>query len=188
MRNHRRLGDILVPTATVDIETGKLTPKGKEKADQKIPVSANNQKAVSSWAKFNRWSREWKRSIKGKKIAPKMFAERRGHCIRRRRLTPQPRHRAGEAWRWGLSPPATSNRFRRRSLAFGKELAPLEIPNRFLIGLRYELMSPDQEVTKRFGHEVCDSTLAAERATVCRSPVLLYQSHKLQSVGGKGNL
>jgi len=70
-----RLGDILVPTATVDVEAGKLTPKGKEKAGQKIPVSANNQRAVSSWAEFNRWSQKWKRSIKGKKIAPKMFAD-----------------------------------------------------------------------------------------------------------------
>ena len=69
-----RLGDILVPTATVDVESGKRTPKGKEKAGQIIPVSANNQMAVSSWAKFNRWSKKWKRSIKGKKIAPKMFA------------------------------------------------------------------------------------------------------------------
>jgi len=70
-----RLGDILVPTATIDVEAGKLTPKGKEKAGQKIPVSANNQRAVSSWAEFNRWSQKWKRSIKGTKITPKMFAD-----------------------------------------------------------------------------------------------------------------
>jgi nucleoside phosphorylase len=69
------LGDILVPTATVDVEAGKLTPKGKEKAGQKIPVSSNHQKAVSSWAGFDAWSKKWKRPIKDKKIPPKMFAD-----------------------------------------------------------------------------------------------------------------
>ena len=70
-----QLGDILVPTATVDVEAGKLTPKGKEKAGLKIPVAANIQRAVSSWAQFDSWSQKWKRSIKGKKLAPRMFAD-----------------------------------------------------------------------------------------------------------------
>lgn len=47
------LGDILVPTATVDVESGKLTPKGKEKAGLTIPVSPYYQRAVASWAGFN---------------------------------------------------------------------------------------------------------------------------------------
>jgi nucleoside phosphorylase/predicted nucleotidyltransferase len=70
-----QLGDILVPTTTVDVEAGKRTPKGKEKAGQKIPVAANIQRAVSSWAEFDAWSQKWKRSIKGKKLAPRMFAD-----------------------------------------------------------------------------------------------------------------
>ena len=74
-KNSRQLGDILVPTATVDVEAGKVTPKGKEKAGQKIPVSSNHQKAVSSWVRFDEWSRKWKRSIKDKKIPPRMFAD-----------------------------------------------------------------------------------------------------------------
>ncbi|HET8892037.1 MAG TPA: hypothetical protein VFQ41_24280 [Candidatus Angelobacter sp.] len=69
------LGDILVPTATVDVEAGKVTPKGKEKAGQKIPVSSNHQKAVSSWAGFDAWSAKWKRLVKHKRISPRMFAD-----------------------------------------------------------------------------------------------------------------
>src|SRR5580765_8116215 len=42
-KNSPLLGDILLPTATVDVEAGKVTPKGKEKAGQKIPVSSNHQ-------------------------------------------------------------------------------------------------------------------------------------------------
>jgi nucleoside phosphorylase len=64
-----------MPTATGDVEAGKVTPRGKEKAGQKIPVSSNHQKAVSSWAGFDAWSQRWKRLIKDKKIAPKMFAD-----------------------------------------------------------------------------------------------------------------
>jgi nucleoside phosphorylase len=69
------LGDILVPTATVDVEAGKVTPKGKEKAGQIIPVSYNHQRAVSSWAGFDAWSKKRKRSVKGKKIPPRMFPD-----------------------------------------------------------------------------------------------------------------
>jgi nucleoside phosphorylase len=74
-KNSPLLGDILVPTATVDVEAGKLTPKGKEKAGQKIPVSSNHQKAVSSWAGFEAWSAQWKRLVKHKKTPPRMFAD-----------------------------------------------------------------------------------------------------------------
>jgi nucleoside phosphorylase len=74
-KNSARLGDILVPTATVDVEAGKLTPKGKEKAGLKIPVSSNHQKAVSSWAAFDAWSQQWKRQIDGKKSPPRIFAD-----------------------------------------------------------------------------------------------------------------
>jgi hypothetical protein len=74
-KNSPVLGDILVPIATVDVEAGKVTPKGKEKAGQKIPVSSNHQKAVSSWAGFDAWSGKWKRLVKRKRINPKMFAD-----------------------------------------------------------------------------------------------------------------
>jgi nucleoside phosphorylase len=73
--NSPQLGDILVPTATVDVETGKVTPKGKEKAGQKIPVSPNHQKAVASWTEFESWAQKWKRPIKKKKVIPRMFAD-----------------------------------------------------------------------------------------------------------------
>lgn len=69
--NSPHLGDILVPTATVDVEAGKLTPKGKEKAGQKIPVSFHHQQAVSSWAGFEAWSQKWRRPIKTKKVSSK---------------------------------------------------------------------------------------------------------------------
>ena len=39
-----QLGDILVPTATVDVEAGKRTPKGKEKAGQKNPCGGQYPK------------------------------------------------------------------------------------------------------------------------------------------------
>jgi|SRR5580704_2396523 nucleoside phosphorylase len=74
-RNSRQLGDILVPTATVDVDAGKVTPKGKEKAGQKIPVSSNHQKAVSSWAGFDSWAQKWTRRIKTQKVPPRMFAD-----------------------------------------------------------------------------------------------------------------
>ena len=35
-KNPRQLGDILVPTATVDVEAGRVTPKGKEKPDRRF--------------------------------------------------------------------------------------------------------------------------------------------------------
>ena len=38
------LGDILVPTTTVDVEAGKRTPKGKEKAGQKNPCGGQYPK------------------------------------------------------------------------------------------------------------------------------------------------
>ena len=70
------LGDVLVPTATVDVEAGKLTPKGKERAGQIIPVSANRQRAISSWAGFTTWSQKWIRTTERKKIAaPEMFSD-----------------------------------------------------------------------------------------------------------------
>jgi nucleoside phosphorylase/predicted nucleotidyltransferase len=42
------LGDILVPTATVDVESGKQTPKGKEPAGQKLDMDRRLHKAVAT--------------------------------------------------------------------------------------------------------------------------------------------
>jgi nucleoside phosphorylase len=69
------LGDILVPTATVDVESGKLTPKGKEHAGQTIPVSQYLQRAVASWTGFGAWATRWKRLVEGADEPPKMFAD-----------------------------------------------------------------------------------------------------------------
>lgn len=68
------LGDILVPTATVDVEAGKLTPKGKERAGQTIAVSPYYQRAVASWPGYETWARRWEREINGTKTPPKIFA------------------------------------------------------------------------------------------------------------------
>jgi nucleoside phosphorylase len=70
-----RLGDILVPTATVDVESGKLTPKGKEPAGQTLPMSSNSQKAVASWGGYHAWAAKWKRVVRGKEILPSLFAD-----------------------------------------------------------------------------------------------------------------
>src|SRR5258708_6333440 len=74
-KNSRQLGDLLVPTATVDVEAGKVTPKAKEKAEQKIPVPSNHHKPTSPFVHFDAWSQKWKRPIKGQKIPPRMFAD-----------------------------------------------------------------------------------------------------------------
>jgi nucleoside phosphorylase len=74
-KNSRSLGDILVPLATVDVEAGKVTPKGKERAGQTIPVSANYQRSVASWSGFSAWAPKWKREIDGKESLPKLHAD-----------------------------------------------------------------------------------------------------------------
>jgi hypothetical protein len=58
------LDDILVPTATVDVESGKLTPKGKEPAGQTFRLSPYRQRAVASWSGFNAWADQRKRLVK----------------------------------------------------------------------------------------------------------------------------
>ncbi|MCU1300474.1 MAG: hypothetical protein JWQ87_758 [Candidatus Sulfotelmatobacter sp.] len=71
----RVLGDILVPTATVDVESGKVTPKGKEKAGQTIPVSPYRHSAVASWTGFDTWATGWKRLVDGTDSPPKIFTD-----------------------------------------------------------------------------------------------------------------
>ena len=69
------LGDILVPTATVDVESGKLTPKGKEPAGLTFPMSPYRQRAIASWSGFNAWADQWKRVVNGTKTPPKVVAD-----------------------------------------------------------------------------------------------------------------
>jgi nucleoside phosphorylase/predicted nucleotidyltransferase len=69
------LGDILVPTATVDVESGKLTPKGKERAGQTIPVSPNRQRAIGSWPGLGAWATKWTRVVDGAQVPPKIFTD-----------------------------------------------------------------------------------------------------------------
>jgi nucleoside phosphorylase len=65
------LGDVLVPTHTVDVESGKKTPKGHQPAGAIIPLSPQLLKAVSTWPGTNRWSESW--PIPGKKkILPQL--------------------------------------------------------------------------------------------------------------------
>jgi nucleoside phosphorylase/predicted nucleotidyltransferase len=70
-----QLGDILVPTATVDVEAGKLTPKGKEPAGQTLPMAANYQRSVASWNGCVAWAARWKRVVNGVECPPKIFAD-----------------------------------------------------------------------------------------------------------------
>jgi nucleoside phosphorylase len=74
-KKSRSLGDILVPIATVDVESGKVTPKGKERAGQTIPVSPNHQRAVASWPGLGAWAPKWKRRMDGQETAPKILSD-----------------------------------------------------------------------------------------------------------------
>ncbi len=57
----RALGDVLVPTATVDVESGKVTPKGKQPAGLTIQTSPHHQRAIASWQGTEKWALKWKR-------------------------------------------------------------------------------------------------------------------------------
>jgi nucleoside phosphorylase len=63
-----KLGDVLVPTATVDVESGKVTPKGKEPAGLSYEMSLDKQKAIAQWPGQGNWSKRWgkKRPVKTK--------------------------------------------------------------------------------------------------------------------------
>lgn len=74
-RKSMLLGDVLVPVATIDVETGKVTPKGKEPAGLKIPVSVNHQRSVASWPAYASWAARWKREAGGPLTLPKIHAD-----------------------------------------------------------------------------------------------------------------
>jgi nucleoside phosphorylase len=69
------LGNVLVPIATIDVESGKVTPKGKEPAGLKIPVSPNHQRAVASWPGYAAWAARWQREVGGALSPPKILAD-----------------------------------------------------------------------------------------------------------------
>jgi nucleoside phosphorylase len=69
------LGDVLVPTATVDVETGKVTPKGKEPAGLSIPVSPYHQRAVANWSGYTAWAARWKRPQGDSGVSPRIVTD-----------------------------------------------------------------------------------------------------------------
>ena len=66
------LGDVLVPTATVDVESGKITPKGKEPAGLTLAMSPNRQRAIASWPGFKDWRARWATTLGGEKTQPRI--------------------------------------------------------------------------------------------------------------------
>jgi nucleoside phosphorylase len=68
------LGDVLVPTHTVDVESGKKTPKGHQPAGAIIPLSPQLVKAVSTWPGTKRWRESWPIPSK-KKLLPQVHTD-----------------------------------------------------------------------------------------------------------------
>jgi nucleoside phosphorylase len=69
------LGDVLVPIATVDVEAGKVTPKGKEKAGLTIQMIPNLQRAIAAWTRTREWARKWKRQKGRSSTVPKVHTD-----------------------------------------------------------------------------------------------------------------
>jgi nucleoside phosphorylase len=55
------LGDVIVPKATLHVESGKVTPKGKEPAGLSIRTSSNLHGAIASWPGIAKWATKWKK-------------------------------------------------------------------------------------------------------------------------------
>jgi nucleoside phosphorylase len=53
------LGDVLVPTGAVDVESGKVTPKGKEPSGPSIETSPNHRSAIALWPGLKDWAQRW---------------------------------------------------------------------------------------------------------------------------------
>jgi nucleoside phosphorylase len=77
-----RLGDVLVPTHTVDVESGKKTPKGHQRAGAIIPLSSKLLKAISTWAGAESWRESWPIPTTKKSRPPKkkVFPQVRTDC------------------------------------------------------------------------------------------------------------
>jgi nucleoside phosphorylase len=69
-----KLGDVLVPTHTVDVESGKKTPKGHQRAGAIIPLSPQLVKAVSTWPGIKMWRESWPVPTK-KQVLPQVHAD-----------------------------------------------------------------------------------------------------------------
>jgi len=63
-----KLGDLLVPTHTVDVESGKKTPKGHQPAGAIIPLATDLLNAVSTWPNTKRWMERWPVPGKDKRL------------------------------------------------------------------------------------------------------------------------
>lgn len=74
------LGDVIVPTATVDVESGKKTPKGKEPAGSKLEMDARAHAAVSTWAGLSQWQSAWKTAISGRPTLPLLHTDCKLAC------------------------------------------------------------------------------------------------------------
>ncbi len=61
-----KLGDVLMPTSIIDVESGKKTPKGHEPAGLILPTSISHAQAMAAWPREDTWRFRWgKKSISG---------------------------------------------------------------------------------------------------------------------------
>ena len=60
------------PTATVDVESGKITPKEKDPAGLTLAMSPNHQRAIASWPGFEDWQTRSATTLGGEKIQPRI--------------------------------------------------------------------------------------------------------------------
>jgi nucleoside phosphorylase len=74
------LGDLLVPTATVDVESGKKTPKGKEPAGQKLDMDLRLHRALATWPGLKAWQADWKTDLSGRFTVPAVHTDCKLAC------------------------------------------------------------------------------------------------------------
>lgn len=55
-----KLGDILIPTETVDVESGKKTSEGFESSLSTLQVSSPLHAKVAAWSGLSKWKAHWK--------------------------------------------------------------------------------------------------------------------------------
>jgi nucleoside phosphorylase len=64
------LGDILLPRASEDVESGKKTPKGKEPAGLTFNVQPYFHSALASWSGIQQWQEKWQTDLSGATTMP----------------------------------------------------------------------------------------------------------------------
>lgn len=74
------LGDLLVPTATVDVESGKKTPKGLEPSGQKLDMDIRLHKALATWPGLNDWRANWNTNLSGAPTTPTVHTDCKLAC------------------------------------------------------------------------------------------------------------